>query len=207
MNNGTIYIASMNMRGKWAQLPENTNRINVTSAQSKTSPYRLAFSPMTPIKNKYKGFYCFENYWQSGKRYQDLDSNSDIKKQLEWWRDQKTGKRRYHLAKGKTVKYAIFENFTKPLYYIDSRKKVYVPEYYNLIKKLDIIKQLKNNIKKGISYTIYDFDGPRTNNGDPTVLKLSLDILKNKINDPTYPFGHGYIVAATLLGIEPESYI
>lgn len=42
---------------------------------------------MTKIKNRYKGFYYFENYWQSGKRYEDLD----VKKQLELWEKQEKG--------------------------------------------------------------------------------------------------------------------
>ena len=65
---GKVYIASMNMRGSWATCPENTTKVNVTSAQRKNHRFRLAFSPMTPIVNKYKGYYCFENYWQSGKK-------------------------------------------------------------------------------------------------------------------------------------------
>lgn len=49
---GKIYIASMNMRGKWADpILEDSLKINVTSAQSKTSQDRLNFSPMTPIVN------------------------------------------------------------------------------------------------------------------------------------------------------------
>jgi len=41
--------------------------INVTSAQGKENPNRKAFSPMTEIEGGYKGYYCFENYWQAGK--------------------------------------------------------------------------------------------------------------------------------------------
>jgi hypothetical protein len=29
---GKVYIASMNLRGKWAEKPENTIAVNVTSA-------------------------------------------------------------------------------------------------------------------------------------------------------------------------------
>lgn len=32
-----IYVASMNMRGIWAGAPDNCKKINVTSAQSKSS--------------------------------------------------------------------------------------------------------------------------------------------------------------------------
>jgi hypothetical protein len=31
-------------------------------------------------------------------------------------------------------------------------------------------------------------------------------MLRAKIADPTYPFGHGYVVAATIAGIPPDMY-
>jgi hypothetical protein len=65
---GKMYVASMNMRGRWA----NPIKINVTSSQAKTSKNRIAFSPMQEIINGYKGYYCFENYWQSGKVYENI---------------------------------------------------------------------------------------------------------------------------------------
>lgn len=71
MESGKVFIAIMNLRRELYLLPENYKRVNVTSAQSKESAYRLAFSLMTKIKNRYKCFYYFENYWQSGKRYED----------------------------------------------------------------------------------------------------------------------------------------
>jgi hypothetical protein len=63
-----IYIASMNMRGKWAQpIDPNSMRINVTSAQATASIDRNTFSPMTQIPDTYEGFWNFESYWHSGK--------------------------------------------------------------------------------------------------------------------------------------------
>ena len=57
---GKIFVASMNMRGKWAKSPEEPHKkINVTSSQAKNFKNRLAFSPMTDIDGGYKGFYCF----------------------------------------------------------------------------------------------------------------------------------------------------
>ncbi len=203
MENGKVFIASMNLRGEWYPLLDNCKRINVTSAQSKESPYRLAFSPMTKVKNSYKGFYCFENYWQSGKRYDNLD----VKKQLEWWKKQEKGCRRYPLAKGKKVLYAEFPDIDKKLDYIPSRKEVYVPEYFNLVKDSETIQKLKGNINKGQNYVVYDFDGPRTNGGKPDIMEVNIGNLRNKINDPKFPFGHGYVVAAALLDIEPKDYI
>ena len=57
LKRGKVYIASMNMRGKWAEKPENTTIINVTSMQAKDSKNRRDFSPMTEYN--YRGFYNF----------------------------------------------------------------------------------------------------------------------------------------------------
>ena len=54
---GKIYIASMNLRGKWAtKLDPESMTLNVTSAQGKLNQDRLAFSPMTEIPGG-----CFRN--------------------------------------------------------------------------------------------------------------------------------------------------
>lgn len=201
---GKIFVASMNMRGKWAVPPEETHqKINVTSSQAKNSKNRLAFSPMTEIDGGYKGFYCFENYWQSGKVYEDIDRE----KQISWWKELKQPKRRYKNSKGKKVLYALFDGSDEKMDYITSRKKIYVPEYYDLIKENDMITYWKNELLKGTDLVIYDFDGPRTENGEVTCIELNEELLINKINDTQFPFGHGYIVAATIAGINPDIYI
>lgn len=200
---GKVYIASMNMRGEWAKLPLNSKRVNVTSAQKKDSPYRLAFSPMTEIEGGYKGYFCFENYWQSGKRFEELDSKIIV----DWWKSLKCGKRRCPLSKGKRVTHAEFNGIDGKLQYIESRKLVYIPEYFQLIKDSKVLKQLKKELKNGNDITIFDFDGVRRKDGSPDVKEVSLSLLKEKVEDDAFPFGHGYIVAASLLGLEPKDYI
>ena len=200
---GKVYIASMNLRGTWATSPPNTKKVNVTSAQRKDHKFRLAFSPMTPIQNKYKGYYCFENYWQSGKRYQDIDS----KKVTDWWKKQNKGRRRYPDGKGKQVLYAKFPHISENLGYIESRKQVYVPEYFNLIKNNPVLIELKKELSNGTNLVVYDFDGIRNDDGTPTCKKITLELLREKMLDTRYPFGHGYVVAAAISGINPEEYI
>jgi hypothetical protein len=51
-----------------------------------------------------------------------------------------------------------------------------------------------------------DFDGPRNSDVSPAVEKVTVEMLKRKVADERAPFGHGYVVAATALGIEPEAY-
>jgi hypothetical protein len=82
---GKVYIASMNMRGKWADPPsdlENYIKVNVTSAQNKSNKNRRDFSPMTAIEDGYKGYWNFESYWQSGKVFEDISIETTKK----WWK-------------------------------------------------------------------------------------------------------------------------
>lgn len=200
---GKVYIGSMILRGPHAPKPSGFLRINVTSAQRKDNQYRLAFSPMTPIINRYKGYWNFEAYWQSGKVFKGCDRI----KQLKWWK--RVGhngkpKRRYPNSKKRKVIYSQW-NGGKKMDYIESRKKIYVPEYYNLIKDKDALNYLKNYRKRGGNIIIYDFDGPF--DGDVPVSKEVNDkLLVEKINDPSRPFGHGYVVAAAILDKDPSMY-
>ena len=41
---------------------------------------------------------------------------------------------------------------------------------------------------------------------DPYPQDIKFELLKEKINDETHPFGHGYVVAAEVLGVAPELY-
>jgi hypothetical protein len=217
---GKIYIASMNMRGRWAEpICDNPIKINVTSSQAKTSKNRIAFSPMQEVVGGYKGYYCFENYWQSGKVYENIPIITTKK----WWKELEQPKRRYPNSKGKKVLYATFDGYhdsdgldsdgldnidnLQKMDYITSRKKVYVPEYYNLIKDNELIGSWKEKLDEGHNLIIYDFDGPRLEDGSVSCVELTEDLLKDKINDPSVPFGHGYIVGATIEGIEPSQYL
>ena len=79
-----LYIASMRMRGKWTERPEGSVVINVTSMQSKTSHFRKDFSPMSEVEGGYKGFWCFENYWQGGKVFEYLNNEEGRLKYVNW---------------------------------------------------------------------------------------------------------------------------
>ena len=204
---GRVFVASMNMRGAWAPMPhDGCSRVNVTSAQSKTSAYRLAFSPMTAIPGGYKGYFCFENYWQSGKRYLGHDEK-EIGKMDVWWRKQEKGKRRYPRGKGLRITHAEFPGVQGELGYIESRKKVYVPEYYELVRSNAVLASLTERIASGEDIVVYDFDGPRTLGGDVTCEEVTLELLQEKMNDVSRPFGHGYIIAGVLAGIVPSEYV
>ena len=198
--NNQLYIASMFMRGKWAERPENSIVVNVTSMQKKESMFRIDFSPMT--LTPYKGYACFENYWQSGKVYEGIDPMLS----KEWWRKQDKPKRRYPPGKGLKVLHGIYEDGIVRDY-IDARKNIYLPEYYNLVKNKASVLNCLDKLESGKSLTIYDFDGPKTQDGDVTCLPLNKDLIREKLNDTEYPFGHGYIIGAILLGLTLDELI
>ena len=201
---GKIYIASMNMYGESASpISSDALKLNVTSAQGKNNKNRRDFSPMTEIPNGYNGYWNFESYWQSGKVFKDIP----MEKTKQWWRELKEPKRRYPNSKNKQILYAQFDDINLKMDYITSRKLVYVPKYHELIKDREMTRSWKNMFESGFDIVIYDFDGPRTEAGGVCCLELTKELLIKNINDPKFPFGHGYIVGATIMGINPEEYV
>lgn len=192
MPRGKVYIASMNMRGIRAERPPNATYLNVTSAQQHNAN-RRDFSPMTPVEGTYKGFWNFESYWQSGKVFGGIDPN-DVR---EYWLNLKEAKRRYPKSKDRRVLYCQWPH-TEKLSYVESRKQVYLPEYYNLIKDREQTKFWRQYVKDGNDVVIYDFDGPRDENKNPLCLEFTKELFLEKLQDENFSFGHGYIVALLL---------
>ncbi len=99
---------------------------------------------------------------------------------------------------------------TKTLYqYIEARMRSYVPEYMQMITSvphrrvtLDKLRRMaRDDTTRPI--VVVDFDGPRTRDGRSDIALVTSTLLKNKLLDPTFPFGHGYVVAAAIAGINP----
>ena len=172
----------MNLRGKRALAPERTISLNVTSAQQHNKN-RRDFSPMT--ESNFRGYYNFEAYWQSGKVFEGI-SEAVTKK---FWKNITEPKRRYPGSKGKRVLYAQWiDNSVKEMDYITSRKKVYVPLYYEMMKDTEMALYWKKRVDEGENIVIYDFDGPRLSDGDVTCIQVNEKILQQKINDTRFPF-------------------
>lgn len=202
---GKVYIASMNLRGAWAPMPSDSIvKLNVTSAQSKSSLARRDFSPMTACEPSYKGYPNFEAFWQSGKVFEGIDPE----KVKTFWRrvDKNKPKRRYPGSRSKRVLYAKFDGDDTSYGYIESRKCVYVPSYYDMMTTTESAIRWRERVASGTPVVVYDFDGPRTSDGGVQCVELTKAVLVEKINDPRHPFGHGYIVAGWLAGIEPREY-
>ena len=198
---GSVFIASMNLRGERGKpLDVNSLKLNVTSAQRTLSLDRRDFSPMTPIEGGYKGYWNYESRWQSGKIFEGIDE----KVSKTWWKAQLQPKRRFPKGKGKTVLCARFEGYEEKgdMDYVTARKNVYVKEYYNMIKDRERTLYWKKLLDEGKNITIYDFDGPRNEDKSVTCLELSDDLLREKVNDIKFPFGHCYVVACALADID-----
>lgn len=200
---GKVYLASMNLRGNRAPAPEGAVKVNVTSAQGLTSKNRLDFSPMTPIEGGYMGYWNFEAFWQSGKVFEGIP-DAEVKK---YWHGIKEAKRRYPNSKGKKVLYAKFEHDPEKMDYVTSRKKIYVPLYFELMKDKEMAQHWKKEVESGKDIVVYDFDGPRLPDGSVSIEEVTPEFIQEKINDPSFPFGHGYIVAAWFKGITPDQYV
>lgn len=201
---GKVYIGSLNLYGKRSIHPEGAIIVNVTSAQPKNNKNRRDFSPMTFHPELYKCYGNFEAFWQAGKVFEGIERA----KVQEFWKrvSVETGpKRRYPGSKGKKVLYSEFEG--EKMDYITSRKKVYVPHYFEYMKQTEMATYWKQELEnENHNLCILDFDGPRTEVGDVDCVEVTLDLLKEKINDSQFPFGHGYVVAGYLLGFEPQHY-
>ncbi len=159
---------------------------------------------MTPIEGGYLGYWNFESRWQSGKIFEGIDE----KVVKDWWKAQQVPKRRFPKGKGKKILCARFEGYEEmgDIDYITARKTVYVKEYYNLIKDREMTLQWKKALEEGKNITIYDFDGPRTDEGGVTCLEVTEELLNEKIKDIKYPFGHGYVVACLISGIDINTF-
>jgi hypothetical protein len=224
MTKGSIFIASMKMRGKHALHPPQVTVVNVTSMNPLHSQYRRDFSPLSgrgyaaPDGRTYLNF---EHFWQGGKAW--FKNNQKIQGTREFFLKATKPTRRFprRASAGAVVKHAQWDipALSHEMGYVESRKKVYVPYYHTYMKDSASIKLLKERVDAGESVVVYDFDGPRLGagerdsmgnvgekDGDVACVPVSLDLLVNKINDEKYPFGHGYVMAALLAGIPYEQF-
>ena len=111
-------------------------------------------------------------------------------------------------SKGKKVLYAKWDGNDEKMNWVDSRKKVYVPLYPSYMEGKEMATEWKKKVQEQQKdVVIYDFDGPRQVNGDVMCKEVTLEFLRDKINDTRFPFGHGYIVAAHPLDISLDEFL
>ncbi|MCR4660713.1 MAG: hypothetical protein K5765_01775 [Clostridia bacterium] len=165
----------------------------------------------------------FENLWQYGKVYPRIyDANKKIVAGIDaegnptpnfWdWRrrfyETKHVKGDRHPAfpasvRHRDCRYTVYfekdENGVqqlKKLGYVESRKKIYIPEYAKLVVGTNTFKRLKKMVEEGTKLALCDFDawnyyGP---NLDQNVT------IKDVVNNPAYKVGHGYVLKMLLQG-------
>lgn len=223
---GKVYICSKVKRGvrgaapKHAGANDTTRYVDVTSAQPTTNAYRRAFSPMDMSLSAYGApdghtYACFENYWQSLKHFPNRPHAAD----KAWWRNAPAPHRRLPKVDPTTCLYASDEaRFPGQVFdYVESRKTFYVPDYIGTRLSPNFVQAqleyIRGWVRDGDDVVVKDYDGPRSANPDadrhgaPLIEEVTADLLRDKINDTTFPFGHGYVVAAEILEIPKEAYI
>jgi hypothetical protein len=109
--------------------------------------------------------------------------------------------------------------YSFPLDYINARKEIYIPEYSGLVKKEDKFKELKRLLNnKSENLLIVEVDGPHQESLDyykdtygvdnnfimDHTMLINRKNIKIMLNDPKHNFGHGYVLAMTLLDKEKK---
>lgn len=77
--------------------------------------------------------------------------------------------------------------------YIPARKKIYCKVYTELVQATEAYKMLKALYDKGQSLQICEMDVR------PGL--ITEEVLRRELNNPDFPFGHGYVLAACLMGL------
>ena len=71
-----------------------------------------------------------------------------------------------------------------------SRKKVYVPRYFEYMHQKEMTQEYKSRaLKKDI--VVFDFDGPRTDTGEVSCVEVTLDLLREKYMTQGFLLGMG----------------
>ena len=213
---GTVRIGQKHRRGIAGDKSSNCvgfKNIDVTSGsfnkiggvEAKTlSPFKVG-----PVIDK-NGLQAelFENYWQGGKLWPKaghIKEGTGNMPSDKWFQfrekvySMKKGKRRPLPLKQYGFPTCAYYNDI-PYGYIDSRKDIYIPIYYELIKNLPVIQEMKKLLDNGVNIMIIDGDGP-PKNIYPEGLEITQENWNLMVEDTTYPFGHGYVVAGLLSGL------
>ena len=224
MSAGSVFIGQKHSRGVQGQKTVariNFKNIDVTSASrnllGKNHIPANTLSPLTlgPVADKEGNVVLtFEAFWQHSKYWPTaahLDGEGAPTQK--WFEFRAKG---FKLTKGKRRPLPLRQYgrptgavYNSQIYtgsdgYVQSRKDVYVPIYANLIKDLPAIAALKQMVKNGESVMIVDGDGP-PRDIYPDGMEMTKENWQKMLNDSRFPFGHGYVVAAVVAGLDlPE---
>lgn len=201
--------------------------------------------PLSPYSLKNKKGHIMENMWQFRKVYKKVPKTiqrySRYDNTIIWeyheeihTTDGEVNNSYYEWRqKGLNNKYAIrypvgYHHRHKCLYLLDddnnklqlieARKKVYLPTYSRLVKKVKEFNELKELLNKGQNLLIIEPDGPKQESlfyymeeygvkkdfiKDGTI-KINQENINIMLNDKKHSFGHGYCLAMCLLNKDEE---
>lgn len=224
--NRIVAVAQKPRRGSTSKYPELEGflRVDVTSGSNKKLGGVLVRDLLSPMLLRTTEGVIFENFWQYSKVYPGLGHLGDDGMPNDVWREWR--RRGFALAKGTrtppavsrlrrrdrllaTPAYLMVDEWSlpgrpdlhhKPLFYIESRKEIYAPIYMDLILKNGILSRFPPS-----NLLILDVDGPPLEKS-PYGVEIDVNKLRSLIEDPAYPFGHGYLVGAALQGIAAEMF-
>ena len=187
----------------------------------------LLLEPVTPYEDGEVQPIRFENLWQYTKVYPQLGhwDNSKNEPSDSWyaWRD--AGFQKVNNGKGirtppevatlKKKKSATWAPRCawwkgKELDYLSARKQIYIPEYIHEIRrwrKENAMDTLHDMIKDGMNVLLIEHDGPELSKFPEGFIfdkpsQEVVDFFVHAIHDTSKPFGHGYIIAAELVGVD-----
>tara|TARA_X000001036_G_scaffold13937_1_gene11859 strand:+ start:850 stop:1620 length:771 start_codon:yes stop_codon:yes gene_type:complete len=177
-----------------------------------------------PYSARFRGFPSFEAFWQSGKKFRDVAFAESIA----WWQAITRPARFYKRATAWNSKIEwtswdhVFEptlnNGTPTQYlgmpgYVASRKEVYDAQYRARLaanEHAQLALAVLRKIPDSVPIVIEDFDGPWKFLDDgtraPDLLPVTPETLHTFVNETRIPFGHGWVVASLLAGVEPHQY-
>lgn len=234
MQKGRVFVGKKSARGVTGSFdPVITNVLNINATSGSMNKINgipaKQFSPMYlgPVNEKEifgtgdQISVTFEGYWQYGKIFREL-GHVDEQNQItqKWYNFRAKG---YAKTKGDRHPVGTKSNIVKfiddrgnnhyqyysaiasaylgtVLDYISSRKIIYSPVYAWLVIKTPAYQALKSMVDNGVNVQILDLDIL------PGSHEITLEFLRERINDPSTPFGHAYILSGLLAGIEPSAY-
>jgi len=150
-----------------------------------------------------------EGFWQSGTKHINKYSMKWIPEWTKWSeyiRMSGLGKRRHFKIDPDAINanVPLFQYFEgQQLSYVEGRKKMYIPWYNDLVQQTEAYKYLKHRFENGISLNLLEFDGMARSSATDLPEPVTPESLRRFINDPKIIFGHGMVLAATLLGCKP----
>lgn len=216
-----IYVARIvRINQRLPAAPEGIMNLNCLGFFTNNVMYDIPLYQITPYYLKDSEGHIFENIWQGSKVYQSVEAQHEIKGgKVIWSHPEEVHAIEGHLTKEfwawrkklwnnpYPVRYPNgFHGRHKCLHalwnengqwiklpYIPARKKIYCKIYAELVQATEAYIMLKKLFDQGQSIQICEMD---VRSG-----LIAEENLRRELNNSEQPFGHGYVLAACLMGL------